>query len=83
MLLLVSATQIRALGVLDSAISIVPVIAGTVTAIQWLLGQLHLSGFQIIALASLIIAGLAEFLLTIWIRFVLNRRTFAVVDTGN
>jgi hypothetical protein len=81
--LLVSATQIRALGVLDSVISIVPVIAGIVTAIEWLLGQLHLSAFQTIALASLILAGLAEFLLTIWIRFVLNRRTFAVFDTGN
>jgi len=80
--LLVSATQIRALGVLDSVISIVPVIAGTVTAIEWLLGHLHLSAFEIIALASLVVAGLAEFLLTIWIRFVLNRSTFAVVDTG-
>ena len=70
------------LSILDSVISIVPVIAGTVTAIEWLLGHLHLSAFEIIALASLVVAGLAEFLLTIWIRFVLNRRTFAVVDTG-
>ena len=79
--LLVSATQVRALGVLDSVVSIVPVIAGSVTAVEWILGHLSLSSFQIISLAALIIAGVAEFLLTIWIRFVLNRRTFAV-DTG-
>jgi hypothetical protein len=28
------------------------------------------------------VAGLSEFLLTLWIRFVLNRRTFAI-DSGN
>jgi hypothetical protein len=32
--LLVSATQIRALGVLDSVISIVPVVAGAVTVVE-------------------------------------------------
>jgi hypothetical protein len=79
--LLVSATQIRALGVLDSVVSIVPVVAGAVTVVEWILGHLQLSSFEIIALASLLVAGLAEFFLTIWIRFVLNRRTFAV-DTG-
>jgi hypothetical protein len=80
--LLISATQIRALGVLDSIISIVPVVAGAVTMVELILGHLHLSSFQIIALASLLIAGMAEFLLTIWIRFVLNRRTFAIVSAA-
>jgi hypothetical protein len=75
--LLVSATQIRALGVLDSIIAIVPVIAGAVMTVEWILGHLSLSAFQINALAALFVAGIAEFLLTIWIRFVLNRRTFA------
>jgi hypothetical protein len=79
--LLVSATQIRALGVLDSMVSIVPVVAGAVTVVEWILGRLHLSSFEMIALAALLVAGVAEFLLTIWIRFVVNRRTFAV-DTG-
>jgi hypothetical protein len=79
--LLVSATQIRALGVLDSVISIVPVVAGAVITVEWILGHLHLSSFEIIALAALVVAGIAEFFLTIWIRFVLNRRTFAF-DTG-
>jgi hypothetical protein len=79
--LLVSATQIRALGVLDSVVSIVPVVAGSVTVVEWILGHLQLSSFEIISLASLLVAGLAEFFLTIWIRFVLNRRTFAI-DAG-
>ena len=79
--LLVSATQIRALGVLDSIISIVPVVAGAVTVVEWMLGHLQLSSFQMIALAALLVAGVSEFLLTIWIRFVVNRRTFAV-DTS-
>jgi hypothetical protein len=79
--LLVSASQIRALGVLDSIIAIVPVVAGTVTAVEMFLGHLNLSAFQMLALAALVVAGVAEFLLTIWIRFVLNRRTFAI-DTG-
>jgi hypothetical protein len=79
--LLVSATQIRALGVLDSIISIVPVVAGAVITVEWILGHLHLSSFEIIALAALVVAGIAEFFLMIWIRFVLNRRTFAF-DTG-
>ncbi len=79
--LLISATQIRALGVLDSVVAIVPVVAGAVTAVEWIFGHLHLSAFEIIALASLVVAGIAELFLTIWIRFVLNRRTFAV-DTG-
>src|ERR1700730_928055 len=35
--LLVSATQIRALGVLDSVVSIVPVVAGFVTVVEWIL----------------------------------------------
>jgi len=50
--LLVSATQIRVLGVFDSILSIVPFVAGLVTATEWLMGHLNLSTFQINALAS-------------------------------
>ena len=48
--LLVSATQIRALGVLNSIVSIVPVVAGAVTVVEWMLGHLQLSSFEMIAL---------------------------------
>ena len=76
--LLVSATQIRALGVLNSIVAIVPVVAGFVMVVEWLLGHLPLSLFQLNALALLIATSLGEFLLTVWIRFVLNRRTIAI-----
>jgi hypothetical protein len=54
------------------------VVAGLVVVIEWLIGHLPLSGFQLNALALLIATSLGEFLLTIWIRFVLNRRTIAI-----
>jgi hypothetical protein len=79
--LLVSATQIRALGVLDSIISIAPFVAGLVTATEWLMGHLNLSTFQINALATMLAAGLGEFLLTVWVRFVVNRRTIGIDTT--
>lgn len=80
-LLLVSATQIRVLGLVDSMLSISPVIGGGVILAQWILGDLPLSGYQGMSLAALLVAGVSEFLLTLWIRFVINRRTFAV-DTS-
>ena len=76
--LLVSATQIRVLGLVDSVVAILPVIAGAVTGVEWLLGHLPLSVFQAMSLLALLVAGTSEFLLTLWIRFVLNRRTFAI-----
>jgi hypothetical protein len=76
--LLVSATQVRALGVFDSIISIVPVIAGVVMVVEYFLGHLPLSLFQLNGLGLLIATSLGEFLLTVWIRFVLNRRTIAL-----
>jgi hypothetical protein len=79
--LLVSATQIRFLGVIDSILSILPVIAGGVITVEWMLGHLSLSGYQGMSLTALLVAGTSEFLLTLWIRFVLNRRTFAI-DTS-
>ena len=76
--LLVSVSQIRALGVIDSIVAILPLVAGLVLVAEWVLGRLPLSLFQINALALTIATGLAEFLLTIWIRFVVNRRTIAI-----
>jgi hypothetical protein len=78
MFLLVSATQIRALGVLDSIVSIFPFVAGLVMIAEWVLGRLPFSLYQLNALAFVLATGLAEFLLTVWIRFVVNRRTIAI-----
>lgn len=75
--LLMSANQIRALGVLDSVISIVPLVVGLVMVVLTILvpEKLPLSNYQLNTLGVLIVTGGAEFLLTIWIRFIVNRRT--------
>ncbi len=74
--LLFSASQVRALGVLDSAMAIVPVVAGLVILFTMLINKTFvLSNYQLNTLAVLTVAGAAEFMLTIWIRFVINRRT--------
>lgn len=74
--LLFSASQVRALGVLDSVLAIAPVVAGLVILVQLIINKgFTLSSYQLNNLAVLIVAGAAEFLLTIWIRFVINRRT--------
>jgi hypothetical protein len=80
-LLLVSATQIRAVGVLDSIVAVAPFVTGIVALVEAGLGHLVFSEFQWMTLISLLIAGLSEFLLTLWIRFVINRRTIAI-DSG-
>jgi hypothetical protein len=79
--LLVSATQIRSLGVVDSIVAIVPVVAGLVTGIEWILGRVPLSPFQVNVLATMLITSGGEFLLTTWARFILNRRTVGI-DTS-
>ena len=75
--LLLSASQVRALGVLNSIVAIIPLVVGLILiALRILVPEkLALSSYQLNTLAVLIVAGAAEFLLTIWIRFVVNRRT--------
>jgi hypothetical protein len=76
--LLFSASQVRALGVLDSVLAIAPVVAGLVLLVQIIISSTFkdkITPYQINSLAVLIVAGASEFLLTIWIRFVINRRT--------
>jgi hypothetical protein len=82
-LLFSTSRGVGALGVLDSILAIVPVVAGLVILVELILGQLSISNYQKNTLAVLIVAGLSEFLLTIWARFVLNRRTISYGgDTG-
>jgi hypothetical protein len=76
--LLVTATQIRVLGVIDSIVAIFPFVVGLVLIAEWLLGHLPLSEFQLNALALLLATSLAGFLFTVWMRFVINRRTIAI-----
>ncbi len=83
--LLLSASQVQALGVLDSVIAIVPLVVGLVLVVVAVIvpEKLPLSSFQKNTLAVLIVTGAAEFLLTIWIRFVVNRRMIGVPGGGN
>ncbi|MFT4078928.1 hypothetical protein [Rhodomicrobium lacus] len=86
MFLLFSASQIRALGVLDSVLAIAPVVAGVVILVQTIISPTfkeQISAYQLNSLAVLIVAGASEFLLTIWIRFVLNRRTVSFGGGGD
>jgi hypothetical protein len=83
--LLFSASQVRALGVLDSVLAIAPVVAGLVILVQVIIGGnfgKNISTYQLNSLAVLIVAGASEFLLTIWIRFVINRRTIGFGGFG-
>jgi hypothetical protein len=78
--LLQSASQIRALGVLDSVVSIFPLVAGLVLLALSVLdsSKFHFTNYQHNAISVLIVVSAAEFLLTIWIRFVVNRRTIGL-----
>jgi hypothetical protein len=78
--LLMSANEVRALGVLDSVISIVPFVVGLVMVALSIIvpEKFRLSNYQLNTLAVLIISGGAEFLLTLWIRFIVNRRTLGI-----
>jgi len=82
--LLLSVSSIRALGVLDSILAILPLVSGLVLlALNIVDSQtFHFSSYQHSALAVLIVVGGAEFLLTIWIRFVVNRRTIGLGGGG-
>ena len=76
--LLTSATQVRALGVVDTIVAIVPVIAAVVTGVEWGLGRLALWPFQINVLMTMLVASIGEFLLTMWRSFSLNQHAISV-----
>jgi hypothetical protein len=78
--LLQSASQIRALGVLDSVVAIFPLVAGLVLLALNIVDstKFHFTSYQHNSIAVLIVVSAAEFLLTIWIRFVVNRRTIGL-----
>jgi len=83
-MLLDSALRIRATGILDAALAITPVITGIVCFILWWVGFLHLSLFQLNALAMLTVTGLVEFVTTLWVRNVVLQRGISVLPgTGS
>jgi hypothetical protein len=78
-LLLDSALRIRPTSIIDAVLAIVPVIAGIVCAVLWLVGFLHLSLFQINALAMMTATGIVEFVSTLWVRNVVLQRGVSVL----
>lgn len=78
-LLLDSALRIRPTSILDAVLAIVPVIAGIVCTVLWLVKFLDLSLFQINALAMLTVTGVVEFVSTLWVRNVVLQRGVSVL----
>ena len=73
-MLLDSALRIRPTSVIDAVLAIAPVVTGIVCAVLWLVGSLHLSLFQLNALAMLTVTGVVEFVSTLWVRNVVLQR---------
>ena len=76
--LLQTVLEIRLSGILDSVLSIVPFVVGLVALLNAAQGHIELSAFQYQALYLLLATSLLDFLITMWIRFAVNRRTFGV-----
>ena len=73
-LLLDSALRIRPTSMIDAVLAIAPVVTGIVCLVLWMVDNLHLSLFQLNALAMLITTGVVEFVSTLWVRNVVLQR---------
>jgi uncharacterized membrane-anchored protein len=78
-MLLDSALRVRPTSVIDAVLAIAPVVTGIVCAVLWMVDYLHLSLFQINALAMLITTGVVEFVSTLWVRNVVLQRGVSVL----
>jgi len=82
-MLLDSALRIRPTSVIDAVLAIAPVVTGIVCAVLWMVGNLHLSLFQLNALAMLTATGVVEFVSTLWVRNVVLQRGVAVLPRAD
>ena len=78
-MLLDSALRIRPTSVIDAVLAIAPVVTGIVCGVLWMVDYLHLSLFQINALAMLTATGVVEFVSTLWVRNVVLQRGVSVL----
>ena len=81
-MLLDSALRIRPTSVIDAVVAIAPVVSGIVCGVLWMVDNLHLSLFQLNALAMLTVTGVVEFVSTLWVRNVVLQRGVSVVPQG-
>ena len=77
--LLSTAIDSRSIGFGDTICSIMPAIVGAVVGVEALQGIIHLSTFSQNALLLMICTSALESLITLWVRFTVNRKT---VDFG-
>ena len=82
-MLLDSALRVRATSVIDAVLAIAPVVTGIVCGVLWMVDYLHLSLFQLNALAMLTITGVVEFVSTLWVRNVVLQRGVAVMPRSD
>jgi hypothetical protein len=78
-MLLDSALRIRPTSVIDAVLAIAPVVTGIVCGVLWMVDYLHLSLFQLNALAMLVVTGVVEFVSTLWVRNVVLQRGVSVM----
>ena len=78
-MLLDSALRIRPTSVIDAVLAIAPVVTGNVCAVLWMVDYLHLSLFQLNAMAMLTVTGVVEFVSTLWVRNVVLQRGVSVL----
>ena len=79
--LLSTAIDSRSIGFGDTICSILPAIVGAVVGVEALQGIIHLSTFSQNALLLMICTSALEALITLWVRFTVNRKTIGF-DTG-
>ena len=79
--LLDTVMNVRLTGMIDAVASIIPFVIGIVALVNMAQGVLKLSFFQANALALLLALSLLDFVVTMWIRFAVNRRTLGL-DVG-
>jgi hypothetical protein len=79
--LLSTAIDSRSIGFGDSVCSILPAIVGAVVGVEALQGIIKLSTFSQNALMLMICTSSLEALITLWVRFTVNRKTVSF-DTG-
>lgn len=78
-MLLDSALRVRPTSMIDAVLAIAPVVTGIVCGVLWMVDNLHLSLFQLNALAMLITTGVVEFVSTLWVRNVVLQRGVSVL----
>ena len=80
--LLATAVDSRSVGFIDAIASLAPALVGAIVGVEWIQGIVKLSGYQENALLLMIGTSLLEAVVTLWLRFTVNRRTIGI-DSGS